>query len=201
MKLNTQLTLPVLQVSPLGIGIVPPARNLADFAGDGGHRRLGDGARDALALERLQRRREVHPRRDPAERRRRVNALPVPLTENGLVATEKPFAARARAAHVDAELLDDVAADFADRHPQADLVEAADGQRIDHLAGQRSARRRDADLHRRAGSAGAGRRLRGVRGAAQHRGADEAAGDVERLLRFARRVDRAHQDDRNRRPS
>ena len=38
--------------------------------------------------------------------------------------------------------------------------------------------------------------LRGVRCAAQHRSADEAAGDVERLLRFARRGDRAHQDDR-----
>ena len=38
-------------------------------------------------------------------------------------------------------------------------------------------------------------------GAAQHRGADEAAGDVERLLRVARRGDRAHQDDRIRRPS
>ena len=88
--------MPFAQISPLGIGIVPPARNLANFAGDGGHRRFGDGARDALALERLQRRRQVHPRRDPAERRRR-SQLSVPLTEKGLSIGE---AVRARAVPV-----------------------------------------------------------------------------------------------------
>ena len=82
-------------------------------------------------------------------------------------------------AQVQAELFDDVAADLGDGDAQADLIEAANGQRVHDFGALAAAGRR---LPRRAPP-------RLVAG-------KEAGGDVERLLRFARRGDGAGQDDR-----
>ena len=102
---------------------------------------------------------------------------------------------RARAAQVDAQLLDDVTADFGDRDAQADLIGAANREGVDDpsagrvgLTARAATRAVAAARTVRDGYCGA---LRGGCGVI-----DEAVRDVERLLSLLGRRDGPGEDDR-----
>ena len=112
---------------------------LGAFAGDRGHRRLGERARDALLLEGVDRGRQLLAGHGPADRggvaERAVDGERIGDVERpGTPLPKPPTGVGTDARVVDAELLQDVAANFRDRHPQADLIEAADHQRVDDFA-------------------------------------------------------------------
>ena len=116
--------------SPLGIGNSPPATKARGLAGDRGQVRLGQRADHAGAVHRPQRRGDIFEcagERSVAER----------LTGGGervlRVEVHHGAAVVEGAAEIDAELLDDVAPHFGDRHLEHDLVAPAHGDAVDHL--------------------------------------------------------------------
>ena len=98
------------------------------FAGDRGHGRLGERVGDALPLEGLQSGAEALAPLDPVQSRFGSGDGAV----DGERVVEREASVWPAAAQVDAELLDDVAANFGDRDAQADLIGPADRQGVDH---------------------------------------------------------------------
>ncbi len=188
MKASVQaLALALLVVAGLGDRDSAAGHELGAFARDRGHIRFREGMRDALPLESPNCGVQLAGAFFPNQRRRGVRQRA--LDGEGIVEVEA--AVRSVAAQVDAELLDNVSADFRDGHPQRHLVEAADGQRVDHSAGR---------FGRALLVAVASAALRSVYSRRRARGllcvVDEAVCQVDRLLSLDRRRNRAHQDDR-----
>ena len=146
---------------------------------------------DALPLERLQGGAEALPSLDPIQHSLGGGDRAVDRER----IFERETSVWPGPAHVDAELLDDLAPDLGHRHFEAHLIEPADGERIDDFsaravgvcaraAGSASTAAPD----RNGDGSGPGRRRRG-------RIVDEAGGDIERLLGLLGRRDRSGEDD------
>jgi hypothetical protein len=153
------------------------------FAGHGSHGRLSERVSDALSLEGLQRGAEVLAPLEPVQ-----SALGSGYDAvDGERVVEREASVWPAAIQVHAKLLEDLAPNLGDCHPQADLVGPADCQGVDHFSrgavglavgaarGAASSAARDGD--RRAWSSGRRRII------------DKAVRDIERLLRLLGRCD------------